>query len=103
MMTTMTVILWWNLETESNSFSWDIPVVFLESQNIYVKFSQTQVVFDYILPIYFVILYNTMGMSHLKVMNASQGCIHKYENLKRKNYRIAMQIFILTDIVFKNK
>jgi len=31
------------------------------------KYSQTQqVVFDYILPIYFMILYNTMGMSHLK-------------------------------------
>jgi len=37
-------------------------------------------------------------MSHLKVINASWGCIHKYENLKRK-YTIAMQIFILTDNV----
>jgi hypothetical protein len=79
------------------------PCCCLESQNVWVKYSQTQVVFDYILPTYFVMLYNTMGMAHLKVMNASQGSIHKHENLKRKNFTIAMQILILTDIVFKNK
>ena len=27
-----------------------------------------QVVFDYILPLYFVILYNTTGMSHMKCL-----------------------------------
>jgi secreted trypsin-like serine protease len=27
-----------------------------------------------------------MYMSHLKGINASQGCIHKYENLNRKLY-----------------
>ena len=26
-----------------------------------------------------------MGMTHLKVINASRGSIHKYENLKRKS------------------
>jgi len=35
--------------------------MYLSNKNI------KQVVFEYILPIYFVILYNTMGMSHLKV------------------------------------
>jgi hypothetical protein len=30
------------------------------------KSKTTQVVFDYILPVYFMILYNTTGMSHLK-------------------------------------
>jgi len=42
------------------------------------------VVFDNILSI-FVILYNTTGMSQLKVINASRGCIHKYENIKKLN------------------
>jgi len=28
-------------------------------------------VFNYILPIYFIILYNTTGMSHLKVIDTS--------------------------------
>jgi len=37
-------------------------IAFLINKNI------KQFVFDYILPIYFVILYNTMGMSHLKGM-----------------------------------
>jgi len=37
-------------------------IAFLINKNI------KQFVFDYILPIYFVILYNTMGMFHLKGM-----------------------------------
>jgi hypothetical protein len=28
----------------------------------------------------------TTGMSHLRFIKASRGCIHKYENLKRKSY-----------------
>jgi len=32
-------------------------------------------------------------MSHLKVMNASRGCIHKYENLKRKLYNSNANIY----------
>jgi len=39
-------------------------------------------------------------MSHLKVINASRGCTHKYKEKKKK--KIAMEIFILTDNVFKN-
>jgi hypothetical protein len=35
----------------------------------------------YILPIYFVILYNTTGISHLNFINTSGGCIHKYEQV----------------------
>jgi len=44
---------------------------------------------------------NTMGMSYLKVINASRASIHKYENL-RGNCTIAMQIFISTNNVLEN-
>jgi len=32
-------------------------------------------------------------MSQLKVINASQGCIHKHENLKRKLYNCNANIY----------
>jgi len=47
-------------------------------------------VFDYILPIYFVILYNTTGMSHLKVkvnvLNNNERNILVYNRAKVQNY-----------------
>jgi len=36
---------------------------------------------------------NTTGMSHLKVINASRGSIHKYENFKRKLYNCNANIY----------
>jgi len=43
--------------------------------------------------LHFIILYNKTGMSQPKVINASQGCIHKYENLKRKLYNCNANIY----------
>jgi hypothetical protein len=43
--------------------------------------------------LYFIILYNKTGMSQPKFMNASQGCIHKCENLKRKLYNCNGNIY----------
>jgi len=42
-------------------------------------------VFDYILPIYFMSLYNTMGMSHLKVRVL---WLNKYGKIPDKNYKL---------------
>jgi len=53
-------------------------------------------VLDYILHFIFIYLYyhwNTMGMSHLKIINTGQGYIHKYENLKRKLYNCNVNIY----------
>jgi len=47
-------------------------------------------VFDYILPIYFMILYNTTGMSHLKVkgsaLNKNARNVLVYHRVKIQNY-----------------
>jgi hypothetical protein len=43
--------------------------------------------------LYFTILYNTSAMSQLNVIKASQGCIHKYEKLKRKLYSCNANIY----------
>ena len=34
-----------------------------------------------------------MGMTHLKIVNASRGPIHKYEDLKRKLYKCNANIY----------
>jgi len=36
---------------------------------------------------------NTTGTSHLKIKNASQGYIHKNENLKWKSYNCNANIY----------
>jgi hypothetical protein len=43
--------------------------------------------------IYILLFMNTMGMSHLTVINTSQVYIHKYENLKRKLYNFNANIY----------
>jgi hypothetical protein len=57
-------------------------VAFLSNKNIKL------VVFDYILPIYFVILYNTMGMSHLKGM-----VVTLIKNIQVQTYHIFHYVF----------
>ena len=41
-------------------------------------------------------------MSHLKIMNTSQGYIHKYENLKRKLYNCNANIYFNQKILKKH-
>jgi len=57
-------------------------IAFLSNKNI------KQVVFDHILPIYFVILYNTTGMSHPKGM-----LVTLIKNIQIQTYHIFNYVF----------
>ena len=50
--------------------------------------------------LYFIILYNTTGMSHLKIIRVSRGFIHKYENLKKNG--VVFTVFHLYFIILYN-
>jgi len=42
------------------------------------------------------------GMYHLKIINTSQGYIHKYENLKKKRkYTVAKPKFVLIQMSYE--
>ena len=41
----------------------------------------------------FVIVSNTKGMAHLKIIKASRGPIYEYENLKRKLHNCNADIY----------
>ena len=56
---------------------------------IWLKIHFNNYLTEVVVRLYFIFMYyyyywNTMGMSHLKIIKTSQGYIHKYENLKRK-------------------
>jgi hypothetical protein len=44
---------------------------------------------------------STKGMSHLKIINASQGSIHEYENVKRKIYNCNASIYFNKQCLLK--
>ena len=67
-----------------------------------IKRSIKQVVFDYIWPIYFMFLYNTTGISHLKVLTDNVNCLKCHLMLQWKCLKALLLKTLQVNTVFFN-